>query len=252
MQPAEAGGGSSKVPPEIPAEPHIPPLTAVVDELGARVGEQRRRQDLSVEGDGRYQKSRQANQTSAGNHRLVPRKQRRVRAAAANAQNNHPQNHKRGKPADLPVKRVGCTPRPLLPQINGILLQRLPLPPWIQWIYLKKIKEKIIEVANSGKEIAVIVQEQIDPDISGVFFTINPTTGEGFVIEYVKGHLENMIKGKSLSHRIMKLEDLLGPIKDVYTQGKQLEEYFNISVDIEFGIKNNTVYTRNRVQQKTA
>lgn len=83
-------------------------------------------------------------------------------------------------------------------------------------------------------EIAVIIQKQINAKYSGVYFTTNPV-GKGFIIEYVTGHLSNMISGKENSYKITNKTDIQNEtIKELYFIGQQLEEYNNEAQDIEF------------------
>lgn len=55
-----------------------------------------------------------------------------------------------------------------------------------------------MEDQTSGFEIAVVVQEMLDPEYAGVLFTQNPVTGmDEFVIEYVEGVGEALVSGKA-------------------------------------------------------
>ena len=90
--------------------------------------------------------------------------------------------------------------------------------------------------------LAIIVQEQIKPLYSGVFFTKNPV-GKGFLIEYVRGHLLRLVSGLENSYKIQNKSHLRRGFKELYKIGMQLEEYFNCPQDIEFAIsKNNEVF----------
>ncbi len=104
----------------------------------------------------------------------------------------------------------------------------------------------IIDVAKSGslnlkhynnnhkKEgPAIIIQKQIEPKYSGVLFTQNPLS-KGFLIEYVSGHLSDMVSGKEKGHRITRVKDLKGNLLKIYKVGKQLENYYGLAQDIEF------------------
>lgn len=97
--------------------------------------------------------------------------------------------------------------------------------------------------------LAVIIQKQIVPKKSGVFFTRHPVKNKGFLIEYVNGHLENLVQGKEKPYTLYKVKDLDKIFKKLYLQGKQLEQYFKHPQDIEFAIdKKNKIWflqTRN-------
>ncbi len=108
----------------------------------------------------------------------------------------------------------------------------------------------IIEVKNSGiqdfgkygeknnGDIAVIIQKQINPKYSGVFFTQNPISS-GFIIEYVSGHLGKMISGREDSHKIISPPKEDSPFSEIYQLGEQLEDYYDSPQDIEFLIDSN-------------
>jgi phosphoenolpyruvate synthase/pyruvate phosphate dikinase len=75
-----------------------------------------------------------------------------------------------------------------------------------------------------------------------VYFTKNPITNKGFIIEYVKGHLEQMVSGKKNSIKLTKNKQLDKTFKQLYLQGKEIEQYFKYLQDIEFVID-----TKNRI-----
>jgi len=111
----------------------------------------------------------------------------------------------------------------------------------------------IIEVKNSAfgnfgnygkkrdEKIAVIVQKQINPQYSGVFFTQNPVS-PGFIIEYVKGHLGEMVSGKENSYKITSLNSLDKSFLELYKIGKQIEDYYDSPQDIEFIISEGKIW----------
>ena len=91
---------------------------------------------------------------------------------------------------------------------------------------------------NLKDSLAVIIQKQIIPKKSGVYFTKNPITNKDFLIEYVKGHLEEMVSGKKNSKKITKINQMDKLFKQLYLEGKQIEQYFKYPQDIEFAIDN--------------
>ncbi len=56
----------------------------------------------------------------------------------------------------------------------------------------------------NGQDMAVIIQKQLDPEVSGVLFTRNPLNGnEWTVIEYVKGLCSSLVSGRVDPKRIL-------------------------------------------------
>ncbi|MFA7576399.1 MAG: PEP/pyruvate-binding domain-containing protein [archaeon] len=102
----------------------------------------------------------------------------------------------------------------------------------------KKISLKSYTNKKLKDTLAVIIQKQIIPKLSGVYFTKNPITNKGFLIEHVKGHLEEMVSGKKNSLKINTTKQLNKTFKKLYLEGKQIEEYFKYPQDIEFAIDN--------------
>ena len=107
---------------------------------------------------------------------------------------------------------------------------------------IKGIKEK--------HEIAVIVQEQIPSEYSGVLFTSDPVSGShNFMVgNYVKGLGDKLVSGKvsAKEFKINKsnkecsgLKDLENYRKDILKLGNKLEKFFKTPQDIEFAIHNN-------------
>jgi rifampicin phosphotransferase len=109
------------------------------------------------------------------------------------------------------------------------------------------------EVLNSrveNEEMAVIIQEFIKADYSGVAFSCNPVSGEDdIIIEMGAGSGENIVGGliNPMRYRNGYWEgeipnikrNLIDEIKEVITN---LKLHFNGDVDVEFCIKDNILY----------
>ena len=109
---------------------------------------------------------------------------------------------------------------------------------------LYKAIKQVIE-SDPKNKTAVIIQKQINPKISGVHFTKNPLSNKGFLIEYVKGHLKDLVSGKiSPDKTISKTKQLkTNYLKELYKTGKNIEKYLEYPQDIEFAItKKNKIY----------
>ncbi len=63
----------------------------------------------------------------------------------------------------------------------------------------------INELPDDRFYMGVVIQEMIDPQISGVFFSIDPLgkNKNAALLEYVEGHAENLVQGETTPHRIL-------------------------------------------------
>ncbi len=96
---------------------------------------------------------------------------------------------------------------------------------------LKTAIEKVW-ASSQGEDIAVILQEQLKPDIAGVLFTMNPVTGENEkVIEYVEGLGEALVSGMK---NPMRASGYDSRFKDLVDEGTRLESLFGYPLDIEW------------------
>jgi pyruvate,water dikinase len=102
----------------------------------------------------------------------------------------------------------------------------------------KELHLKSYSKKNLKNSLAIIIQKQITPKYSGVFFTKNPITKKDFLIEYVKGHLSDMVSGKTNSFKITKKSNLPKTFLELYKTGKQIEKMFKYYQDIEWAIDN--------------
>jgi len=107
--------------------------------------------------------------------------------------------------------------------------------------------------------MAVIVQELIEADISGVLFTADPVSGykSRMVIETVAGLGDKLVSGEAVPQRfvidkksfriVRKMRGQTADIDDVIIKklaklAKKAEEKFGSGQDIEWAIKNNKIY----------
>jgi rifampicin phosphotransferase len=106
--------------------------------------------------------------------------------------------------------------------------------------------EQIKQVRLNG--MAVIVQELIEPDHAGVIFTRNPENESELLVEFVSGHGEQLVSGKVNPQRFT--YDLYGkntktlPInfKEGIDIARDLEMHYQVPLDIEWAMKDNTFY----------
>jgi pyruvate,water dikinase len=86
--------------------------------------------------------------------------------------------------------------------------------------------------SSQGDDIAVIIQEQLRPDIAGVLFTRDPVSGENKrVIEYVKGMGESLVSGKKNPIRVNGDDKRFQELTKI---GERLESLFGYPLDIEW------------------
>ncbi|RMG18912.1 MAG: hypothetical protein D6731_00890 [Planctomycetota bacterium] len=88
----------------------------------------------------------------------------------------------------------------------------------------------------------VIVQEQIDPELAGVAFSVNPVTGrEEVVVEAVAGLAEDLLAGRAqpLPAGDPLLERHRGRIEEA---ARAVQRHFGAPQDIEFAIRDGELY----------
>ena len=98
----------------------------------------------------------------------------------------------------------------------------------------------------------VVVQEMVDSDKAGVLFTASPNKGSDILIEAVKGQGENLVSGQVSAHQYeisrkyyrSCSDDLLdeAEIKQLYEIGKKIRTTFGEEKDIEWALKDGTLY----------
>jgi pyruvate,water dikinase len=112
-------------------------------------------------------------------------------------------------------------------------------------------------IAVENLEIAVIVQEMVNSDASGIAFTVNPLTGEDkeIVVEIAEGLGENIVSGKVNPERYFfnwfknkyiyqKTNKLLSKqsLNDLMATLLDIQLFFGYPCDIEFAIENDQLY----------
>ncbi len=104
---------------------------------------------------------------------------------------------------------------------------------------LQKAIEKVW-LSSQGEDIAVILQEQLKPDIAGVLFTRDPVTGANKkVIEYVEGIGDTLVSGSRNPVRVGE-ED--SRFKELFEEGDRLEKLFGYPLDIEWARTGNNFH----------
>jgi phosphohistidine swiveling domain-containing protein len=104
---------------------------------------------------------------------------------------------------------------------------------------MKKAIEKVW-LSSQGEDIAVILQEQLKPDIAGVLFTRDPITGKNKkVIEYVEGMGDTLVSGLKNPVRV---DEDDSRFKDLLKEGERLEKLFGYPLDIEWAKTGNTFH----------
>lgn len=113
------------------------------------------------------------------------------------------------------------------------------------------LSEAIVKVINQANnyldgelnKFSIIIQEFIEPDISGVCFTRNPNGEREFVLEYFKGRGEELVSGNitpikaSFYHSEKIPNGLPVVLQKVVDDFKKFEKYFKFPQDIEWCIQ---------------
>ena len=112
-------------------------------------------------------------------------------------------------------------------------------------------------IGTDNLEMAVIVQEMVDSEKSGIAFTINPLTGDDkeIVVEIAQGLGDNIVSGKVVPERYFynwftdvykyeKTNKLLSEqeLVELMHTVLDIQLFFGYPCDIEFAIKNGKVY----------
>ena len=103
--------------------------------------------------------------------------------------------------------------------------------------------------------IAIPVQQMVQSEVSGVMFTIDPVNKKHMLIEAVQGLGESLVSGKTTpnSYLIDKKNMKIHTNKELFNLdtelilkmakiGKQIEEHYNMPMDIEYAIKDNNPF----------
>lgn len=119
------------------------------------------------------------------------------------------------------------------------------------WASYTKENVKIYE-EKSGRKLrgmGVVIQELIDPDYSGVLFTLNPSDETEMLLEYVEGHGDKLVSGlvtpTSCTYSRKKHEtnkEVPFDFSEGLKVAHSLEQFYQVALDIEWVIKNNQFY----------
>ncbi|MFH1218629.1 MAG: PEP/pyruvate-binding domain-containing protein, partial [Candidatus Peregrinibacteria bacterium] len=98
------------------------------------------------------------------------------------------------------------------------------------------------------EKFSIIIQEYIEPDISGITFTRNPTNSRELTIEYHHGRGEDIVSGKVKPQNFQTYHNYnadnlpLPNLKETLKTFKKIEKHFNFPQDIEWCIKDKVWY----------
>ncbi len=112
------------------------------------------------------------------------------------------------------------------------------------------------QLSAAESAMAVIIEEMVDSDISGVAFTVNPITGNDkeIFIEATAGQGENLVSGKVTAERYSydwwnkKVTDTSGEllsgqnIAELADTALRIQQLFGYPCDIEFAYENDVLY----------
>lgn len=107
--------------------------------------------------------------------------------------------------------------------------------------------------------VNLVVQEMVHPEHAGVCFTVNPLTGneKEILIESIDGLGENLVQGTATpsSYRVNWYEDVItqlnqidissleeNEIQEIVQQALDIQQLYGYPVDIEWALKNETLY----------
>jgi pyruvate,water dikinase len=92
--------------------------------------------------------------------------------------------------------------------------------------------------------LAVIVQQAIDPDYAGVYFTAHPTEDGCELLEYVEGHCEKLVQGEVTPESITLPSDAVLPfdVASLQDAGAKIREHLQTDQDIEWLVKDGSLF----------
>jgi phosphohistidine swiveling domain-containing protein len=111
-----------------------------------------------------------------------------------------------------------------------------------------RVKEYEQKQGRALVDMAVIIQEMIEPEYAGVLFTTSPITQEGKYLEYIEGHAEKLVQGEVTPESIEIDEStdtskMPFNVRDLLSQSEKiLKRYQDIPQDIEWAYKDKTFY----------
>lgn len=106
------------------------------------------------------------------------------------------------------------------------------------------------QISDDSVAMAVIVQEMIEADISGVIFTVDPIQKRHILIEAIYGRGEAIVSGKATPNSYLITKDSLRIIQrdeveeinqelvlEIAKLGQEVEDYYSKAQDIELAVK---------------
>lgn len=130
----------------------------------------------------------------------------------------------------------------------------------IEKCWRSALKPDIVQKKDTAElpRIAVILQDMVEADLSGVAFSRNPATGEEdiVVIEFCHGTAEQLVSGKTTPYRVT-IEGRsfrqtyssapipyieFSPLQQVAKLARRAEHLFKFPVDIEWAAKGGRIY----------
>ena len=123
-------------------------------------------------------------------------------------------------------------------------------------VTLDELEAAVAEVAAQAftvpgfeaDSLSIIIQEFVEPDFAGVWFTRNPQGGFEAVCEYVEGRGEEVVSGRKATRKhyfappAMQGADQLPFADELYKKTKEIEQLLDSPQDIEWAYSKNELY----------
>jgi pyruvate,water dikinase len=114
------------------------------------------------------------------------------------------------------------------------------------WQSLENERVKTYELNSdqSLKQMGVIIQEMIEPDYAGVYFTQAPDNADDSLMEFVEGHCEKLVQGEVTPETIYGQEKFDYPfsIMNFKSHINLIKGHYQSPQDIEWLVKNDKFY----------
>lgn len=104
--------------------------------------------------------------------------------------------------------------------------------------------EAVKDVFRSGEHMGIIIQQAIDSDYSGVFFSSNPITysKKTGVLSYVQGMGEILVGGDGGHDVEIQFDRYNGPFAEVVSSVKELEHKLGYPIDVEWCMEKGKIW----------
>lgn len=119
------------------------------------------------------------------------------------------------------------------------------------WASYNKENVKVYE-KHSGRKLkgmGVIIQQLIEPDYAGVIFTRSHLKEGQLLVEFVEGHAEKLVSGKTnpksfhySTDETTHEKDYLPELKEGLAIAEQIERFYGSPIDIEWALKDGRFY----------